>query len=175
MDKEFIENPVEAYEKLKQECEELKDEIKTNGFGCFNIEMSEQLDQLKAEIKELKRKNARKRTGLKKKQSLISQLKAENDKLKMYITSFDYLDALSNEQVAVLYIACIDELAIRGYKAKYKTEASLLTRYHNALTEIKEIAEKFYYQELGNRDCMNCDDYCFEQILQKISEVEDEN
>ena len=38
------------------------------------------------------------------------------------------------------------------------------------LTEIKEIAEKFYYQELGNRDCMNCDDYCFEQILQKISE-----
>ena len=27
MDKEFIKNPVEAYEKLKQENEELKDEI----------------------------------------------------------------------------------------------------------------------------------------------------
>ena len=51
------------YKQLKrkeQECEELKEEIKTNGFGCFNIEMSEQLDQLKktlAEIKEICRFN----------------------------------------------------------------------------------------------------------------------
>ena len=40
------------YKQLKckeQECEKLKEEIKTNGFGCFNIEMSEQLDQLKAD------------------------------------------------------------------------------------------------------------------------------
>ena len=44
-------------------------------------------------------------------------------------------------------------------------------KYKKALQEIKEIAEKFYYQELGNRDCMNCDDYCFDKILQKISEV----
>lgn len=38
----------------EQECEELKKEIKTNSFGCFNIGMSEQLDQLKAENEELK-------------------------------------------------------------------------------------------------------------------------
>ena len=38
----------------EQECEKLKEEIKINGFGCFNIEMSEQLDQLKAENEELK-------------------------------------------------------------------------------------------------------------------------
>ena len=44
-------------ERLKakeQECEELKEEIKTNGFGCFNIEMSEQLDQLKKTLTEIK-------------------------------------------------------------------------------------------------------------------------
>ena len=47
----------ELYKLLKakeQECERLKEEIKTNGFGCFNIEMSERLDQLKAENDELK-------------------------------------------------------------------------------------------------------------------------
>lgn len=46
-----------------------------------------------------------------------------------------------------------------------------LDKLKQTLTEIKEIAEKFYYQELGNRDCMNCDDYCFDKIRQKISEV----
>ena len=47
----------ELEEKLlrkEQECEELKEEIKTNGFGCFNIEMSEQLDQLKQILIEIK-------------------------------------------------------------------------------------------------------------------------
>ena len=33
----------------EQECEGLKEEIKTNGFGHFNIEMAEQLDKLKKE------------------------------------------------------------------------------------------------------------------------------
>lgn len=45
---------VGLYKAKEQECEELKEEIKTNGFGCFNIEMSEQLDQLKAENEKLK-------------------------------------------------------------------------------------------------------------------------
>jgi DNA repair ATPase RecN len=94
-----------------------------------------------------------------------AELKAENDKLKTYITSFDYLDALSNEQVAVLYTACIDELAIRGYETKYKTETSLLTRYRNALTEIKEIAKNGCYDDCG----MPLDELSI--ILQKISEV----
>ena len=44
------------YKPKEQECEKLKEEIKINGFGCFNIEMSEQLDQLKAENKELIRR-----------------------------------------------------------------------------------------------------------------------
>ena len=38
----------------EQKCERLKEEIKTNGFGCFNIEMSEQLDQLKKTLTEIK-------------------------------------------------------------------------------------------------------------------------
>lgn len=38
----------------EQECEGLKEEIKTNGFGHFNIEMAEQLDQLKVELEQEK-------------------------------------------------------------------------------------------------------------------------
>ena len=49
----------EALKAKEQECEELKEEIKTNGFGCFNIEMSEQLDQLKAENEKLDTENKR--------------------------------------------------------------------------------------------------------------------
>lgn len=37
-------------EKLEAENKALKEEIKRNGFGCFNIEMAEQLDQLKSLI-----------------------------------------------------------------------------------------------------------------------------
>ena len=51
-------------------------------------------------------------------------------------------------------------------------EHKTMVKYELTLAEIKDIAQKFYYQELGNRDCMNCDDYCFEQILQKIRECE---
>ena len=61
MDKEFIENPVEAYEKLKQECDELRTERKNlkwdleNNIQVKNHAMEEinQLKQTLAEIKEI--------------------------------------------------------------------------------------------------------------------------
>ena len=42
-----------------------------------------------------------------------------------------------------------------------------------ALTEIKEIAEKSYRTPLAEKDCIKCDEF-LEQILQKISEVEND-
>ena len=35
---------LQAIKTKEQECEALKEEIKTNGFGLFNIEMAEQLN-----------------------------------------------------------------------------------------------------------------------------------
>ena len=70
MDKEFIKNPVEAYEKLKQECEKLKNWVKNMMFDtdrndwfehfveCFENwkeDLFKQLDQIKAENEELKK------------------------------------------------------------------------------------------------------------------------
>lgn len=140
-----------------------------------------QLQAKEQECEELKEENAEIRKYQYEQdflQQQLDQLKAENEKLKNNITSFDYLDSLTDEQVTVLYTASIDELAIRGYKAKYKTEASVLTRYHNALTEIKEIVTNFY--ETGflrtDDDCILINNHlCVEtldKILQKINECE---
>ena len=67
------------------------------------------------------------------------------------------------------------EIAYKANLKLCKYQEQRINKLATCIEEIKEIAEKFYYQELGNRDCMNCDDYCFDKILQKISEVEDEN
>ena len=59
----------------EQECEKLKEEIKINGFGCFNIEMSEQLDQLKAENEELKAQLEQQKKGNEEFKEKLSQAK----------------------------------------------------------------------------------------------------
>lgn len=84
----------------------------------------------------------------------LDQLKKENEELKEQLTILD------DEDVVV-------EITVKQFE-EYK-------KLKQTFTEIKEIAEKFYYRELGNRDCMDCDDYCFDKIRQKISEVENEN
>ena len=54
MDKEFIKNPVEAYEKLKQENEELRaKQIKSLGFIC-DCEENVKYKQALEEIRDLK-------------------------------------------------------------------------------------------------------------------------
>ena len=85
---------------------------------------------------------------------------------------------MTNEQVAVLYTASIDELAIRGYKAKYNTEVSLLTRYKQALTEIKEIAEDFYKTGFVRTDCgatLINNNICVETLDNILQKCEVEN
>ena len=44
-------------------------------------------------------------------------------------------------------------------------------RYKQALTKIKDIAEKSYRTLLAEKDCIKCDEF-LEQILQKISDLE---
>ena len=53
----FIKELLGKLAQKDEECNRLKEEIKTNGFGCFNIEMSEQLDQLKGVIKKYEESN----------------------------------------------------------------------------------------------------------------------
>lgn len=54
MDKEFIENPVEAYEKLKQECEELKNAYaRLNSLYNDNCNFTDKLEKTLTEIKEI--------------------------------------------------------------------------------------------------------------------------
>ena len=50
----FIKELLGKLAQKDEECKRLKEEIKTNGFGCFNIEMSEQLDQFKQTLAEIK-------------------------------------------------------------------------------------------------------------------------
>ena len=115
--------------------------------NCY--ELREQLDQLKAKNKELIRKNAKKRTSLKKKQLHITQLKAENK---------NYKKMLEDEEVQ---LALID---IRtGERHLWFNKAEKLKQ---TLTEIKEIIE----QGVKIHD----DIIVSKQILQKISEVEDD-
>ena len=49
----FIKELLGKLAQKDEECKRLKEEIKTNGFGCFNIEMSEQLDQYKQTLTEI--------------------------------------------------------------------------------------------------------------------------
>lgn len=51
---EYIKTVENERNDFEQECEKLKKEIKRNGFGFFNIEMSDQLDQLKQTLTEIK-------------------------------------------------------------------------------------------------------------------------
>ena len=50
----FIKELLGKLAQKDEECKRLKEEIKTNGFGCFNIEISEQLDQFKQTLAEIK-------------------------------------------------------------------------------------------------------------------------
>ena len=110
----------------------------------------------KAEIKELKRKNARKRTGLKKKQSFISQLKAENKKLKELVKT----------RIEDLCNSC-------GASSMFPMPCKV---YEQALQEIKQIAEddcKTCTVKLLGEDKINCKRCYKTKILQKCKVLDD--
>ena len=81
----------------------------------------------------------------------LDQLKAENDELKEIIQLHD------NDNNALL--SEVEDGLVEYYR-----------RYKDCLTEIKEIAEQ--YEATPNLECKQL---CCTEILQKISEVEDEN
>ena len=150
-----------VYEQLKrkeEECEKLKEEIKINGFGCFNIEMSEQLDQLKAE-----------NDGLK---TMLKDLSYENQKFCYQIEEqTKQLEPFKDEYFKGLDMEAIAELAKKSIRLA--TENRELEdeneKLKNCLTEIKRITEK-------HKVTAHCDYLIdMDKILQKIREVEDEN
>ena len=70
---------------------------------------------------------------------------------------------------------------IKHYKQIAQYHGNLSVKYTNksaklrqTLAEIKEIAEKSYRTPLTEKDCIKCDEI-LAQILQKISEVENDN
>ena len=178
----------QVLKRKEQECEEWK--AKCKKYVEVNEQKTKYYAELKAENDEFKKIiNEAKNSKLDLKSFLVGeavqneyeqqldQLKSENEKLKEELSVIQhncnregcrYYD----DNTFKVFYEC------KAQKALQLSANSITTKYCDllqTLTEIKEIAEKFYYQELGNRDCMNCDDYCFDKILQKISEVEDEN
>ena len=134
------------YKAKEQECEKLKEEIKTNGFGCFNIEMSEQLDQLNAENESLK------------------------ESLKMFSSTLDW--ALKSQ--VGLYKRQIDSSVPDDWE--YEEVLVLVEQYiekiKQTLAEIKEIAEKQVKRAPDGETFTRPE---IKQILQKISECEVKN
>lgn len=112
---------------LKQENNKLKEEIKTNSFGCFNIEMSEQLDKLKEELTISIQENEEGR-------EINAELKLENEELKR---QYKELGQCS-----------------KGLKEYFEKEKETLSnrflKLKQALKEIKEIAKPYY--TLGSKD-----------------------
>lgn len=135
----------EEIKQLKQENDKLKEEIKTNGFGCFNIEMSEEFDKLKAENEQLKEELS------------AIQHNCNREGCKYY-----------DDDTFKVFYEC------KAKKALQLSANSVTTKYCDllkTLTEIKEIAEK----NLNIHSCAftGCGyDLITSQILQKISEVE---
>ena len=147
MDKEFIENPVEAYEKLKQECEELKEKVKK--YGEINEQETKDYAKLKAENEELKKANIH----------IDNNRMVKADKLKR----IEDLIIASNSRYF------IQELLVILHEPE---PVSFENKYLQTLAEIKEIALSvtgyFPDGEIFARPEI-------EQILQKISECEVEN
>lgn len=88
-------------------------------------------------------------------QQQLDQLKAENDTYKKMLEDEEVILALTEVRTGERHL---------WYSNAQKLE--------QALTEIKEIAEKQYHTKLVDKDCINCDE-SFAQILQKY-EVLDE-
>lgn len=111
MDKEFIENPVEAYEKLKVENFELKESLKCfqtpEAIKALTFYKTGEFELQEKKCIELEQENA--------------ELKAENDRLK-----------LSERDLSRI---------CQGFKKDIETEKSYTLKYYKTLQEIKYLAE----------------------------------
>ena len=150
----------------EQECERLKEEIKTNGFGCFNIEMSEQLDQLKAELTRANCQIADDEILQCDMRESLEALKAENEELEKEIAKARMEICNQCGEKDDYNIPCKQ---IRDLDYGLQLEIEENEKLKQTLTEIKEIAEEVYNNE---RTKYQASGVCYD-ILQKISEVEE--
>ena len=104
-------------EEKEQECEELKEEIKTNGFGLFNIEMSEQLDLLKKENDTLFK-------AIEEVNKINKRLESENEELKKQLESTKGLVTVGNKQLTEAL------LELQKYKDNEQQEKEMQKLYN---------------------------------------------
>ena len=138
----------------EQECEELKlglIETKAHGDYLNNLALSETLNLVSEQLEAYKMEAEEGK-------EINAELKAENDELKEEIDDLKEIIQRHDNDNNALLSEFEDDLV--EYYRKYK----------ECLTEIKEIAEDFYLDGEHVKD-----KYLAQEILQKISEVEDEH
>ena len=136
----------ETLDRKEQECEELKEEIKTNGFGCFNIEMSEQLDQLKAQLLDQEAETLKAGGIIHKLEKALTEIK---EIAKPYQRDIDKICGYCRKYDSC-HTCCIDDLKLYEYR----------TGTTKACERFVEL-ERFNINIVANK------------ILQKISECEE--
>ena len=151
MDKEFIENPVETYKKLKQEYEQYKKSKQAS-----YEELQKKCNELELEKRKLKERldqwisKCEQETKLKEfYQNELDQLKAENDTYKKMLEDEEVILALTEVRTGERHL---------WYSNAQKLEQTL--------REIKEIV-----YELTNEEYTDFIEEKQKQILNKISEV----
>ena len=159
----------------EQECEGLKEEIKTNGFGHFNIEMAEQLDKLKKENEKMSKGYAELTEII---SPYIDDFTGYNEKLDGFdivLCVKELLQQIDQLKVELEQEKALKETYLTCYKAKHEDIEGVLFKLKQTLADIKEIVKNFI---------KNVSDRCVEttpmygvhkQILQKISECEVKN
>ena len=179
---EFVKDTYLQLKRKEQECEELKKQY--NCYACDTCKGKEDYINLKRHCE-----NAIK--ALHNKQAEFDQLKATNENLKkakIHIENNRKQKANKLMRIEKLITACstgytdefIQELLVILHEPE---PASFENKYLQTLTEIKEIAEKSCCTQATTtceeyKNCTECgrigDADTIQQILQKISEVENE-
>ena len=130
MNKKFIENLVEAYEKLKQQCDELKKQYNCYACGTCNG---------KEDYRNLERHHIGLRKSFDELHKQLDQLKAENDELekwkKEHLKDVEFIEG--NPVIDILN-SMADNILLEQRNEKLK----------QTLTEIKEIAETCNYKNI---------------------------
>ena len=143
-DKRFIENPIEAYEKLKQECKALREEKVYTDMACEQFKTQLQSKEQECEALQMSDNEAR---------EIVAELKAECEELRRKV-----------KELNQGWINCDKERNLQEANSEFRQR--VINRYKQTLTEIKEIAEVDF-----NHTCWKTYAKQLEQILQKIDEV----
>lgn len=164
-------------EKWKKETEQLQEEL------AISIQENEEGREINAELKA-------ENEELKKWLPIVTRLEVafgsiETEKAKAIdyntyaVEIFRKLDQLEKENKELRQLLSKEPLALQALQHAYSSYKKstdefykMAKDYKQALTEIKEIAEKQYHTKLVDKDCINCDE-SFAQILQKCEVLDD--